>query len=147
MKTSCVICDRYKFIYVLSPKNASTTMREAFKNERYGATYEAYYSDISLNKKQKYFTFTVLRDPVSRLLSAYQEISKRWESDCSSYTEHDFFHSEDNEDRLNDFIKSIQVNQWDTSLVCMSEQLRDIRIDFYMGLEWLQQDIVVKRSV
>ncbi|MCK5360729.1 MAG: sulfotransferase family 2 domain-containing protein [Gammaproteobacteria bacterium] len=123
------------------PKNASSTLREAFKNERYGATYEVNYSDIDLYKKQEYFTFTVLRDPVSRLLSSYQEVCMRQEMKSSAYADHDFFHMEDDELRLNKFIDSIENNQWDTHLVKLSERLKNIRIDFYMGQEWLQQDI------
>jgi hypothetical protein len=141
MKTTCVVCDRYKFIYVLMPKNASSTLREAFKNERYGATYEVLYSEIDEEIKKEYFTFTVLRDPVSRLLSCYQEVCMRQEMEGSNFADHDFFHMEDNEHRLNEFLDSIENNQWDSHLIKLSELLKNIRIDFYMGLEWLQQDV------
>ena len=141
MNPTCVVSDRYKFIYILMPKNASTTLRTEFKNERYGPGYEMYYSAVDEDKKNAYFTFTVLREPVSRFLSAYQEVSMRLDRNDRGNIDYDFISIDDTELRINTFLDSIWENQWDVHIEKLSEVLKNLQIDFFVGMEWLQQDM------
>jgi hypothetical protein len=141
MNPVCVVSDRYKFIYVFLPKNASSTLRHEFKDGRYGPAYEVDYSAVDENKKNEYFTFTVLREPVSRFLSAYQEVSMRYEGSDKGNIDYDYYSMDDTEQRINGFLDSIWHNQWDMYLEKQCEVLKNIRFDYFVGMEWLQQDM------
>ncbi|GAH06581.1 unnamed protein product, partial [marine sediment metagenome] len=73
----CVISDRFRFICLLIAKNGSSSLRVEFGQDIYDS-YEQLYRLIDRQVRDSYFTFATIRDPVSRLLSAYQEISLRF---------------------------------------------------------------------
>jgi hypothetical protein len=62
------VIDKYQLIYIRTLKNASTSILTSF-----GLNYEdsKYYYDID-KSKQNWFTFTILRYPIHRLISAYK---------------------------------------------------------------------------
>lgn len=143
MNPLCVVSEKYKYIYVLLPKSASSTLRHEFKDKRYGPGYEVHYSSLDVKKKQEYFTFTVLREPVTRFLSAYQEVSMRIEGGSIDCADYDFIRLDDTEHRLNEFLNTICLDQWDVHIEKISEAIKHIHFDYFSGIEWLQQDMQV----
>ena len=72
----CVVSERFEFIYLAIAKVASSTCRIEFDRPYYSSR-ECLGVTLDAEIREKYFTFTFLRDPVSRTLSAYQEVSFR----------------------------------------------------------------------
>ena len=80
-KGLCYVSDKYKFVFILIPKAGSSTSRSLA--QRYGGKPTSY---AQLSEKQMaYFTFAFVRDPVSRLESAYTTILNRARNDCKTY--------------------------------------------------------------
>lgn len=73
LKDFCWINEKYKVLFCGIPKNASTSLRGSFllrENSQYSRmTYKDFLGQIS--HPEEYFTFTCLRDPIKRLISAY----------------------------------------------------------------------------
>ncbi|EKX54513.1 hypothetical protein GUITHDRAFT_132225 [Guillardia theta CCMP2712] len=78
-----VVSDQYRFIFIQVPKAASTTVRVLLWN--YGGKDAETYDKLPLHKKLTYFTFAFVRDPVSRFISAYDEICLKLHDSCSFY--------------------------------------------------------------
>ena len=63
----CIVSDTSKLIFILIPKNASTTIRDYMKKNLDG--YESNYFSCTKNQ-QRYFTFCILRNSIERFNSA-----------------------------------------------------------------------------
>ena len=74
--SGCMVSHRLRCIYLAIAKNASSTIKAELRRLDAGVR-EARCTDVPAELWRDYTTFTFLRDPVSRVLSAYQEISMR----------------------------------------------------------------------
>jgi hypothetical protein len=133
----CVICDRYRLIYLLIPKNASSTLRQIFGNPDYGG-YELRYREVDKRVRDEYLTFAVLREPVARLLSAYQEISYRYDIGLLQNLRKDFFSMDDSPERFAAFLDSLQPPFWDNHMTPQVKFLQDVRVDLFGCVKQLQ---------
>jgi hypothetical protein len=59
----CIISDKHKLIYILIPKNASSTLRNYMKTKLDG--YENNYFNCNNNQK-KYTTFCIFRNSIEK---------------------------------------------------------------------------------
>ena len=107
MNPECVVSDRYKFISILISKNAPSTLKAEFRQPSY-QSYECGFDHIETDKLNTYFTFALLRDPVTRLLSAYQEISMRKDGEVSFADDLSFFVMPDNQERFVTFLSEVK---------------------------------------
>lgn len=137
---ACVVSDRFRFICLLLPKNGSTTLRCEFGQAVYESR-ELNYTHIEEDIREQYFTFTTLRDPVDRLLSAYQELSFRFEAAREDLSDRDFFRMGDTPKRFRRFLKELRGGMWDTHVLPQAKHLSDIRVDKFCFFENLQDDI------
>ena len=72
LKDFCWVSDENKVVFFVIPKNASTAIRHSpLLKDSYRTTYEKVKNKIDDNG---YRTFTVLREPVGRFISAYYEV-------------------------------------------------------------------------
>jgi|GEM_PF-1260607 len=136
----CVVSDRFRFICLLLPKNGSTSLRHEFGRARYESR-ELVYSQLNPEIQEQYFTFTTLRDPVDRLLSAYQELSFRFEAAREDLSDRDFFRMGDTPNRFRRFLKELRAGMWDTHVLPQTKHLSRIRVDKYCFFENLQDDV------
>lgn len=134
MIPQCVVSDRYKFICILIAKNATSTLKAEFRQPSY-QSYECQFDQIETNKLNTYFTFTLLRDPVTRLLSAYQEISMRKDGQASFAHDPSFFSMPDNQDRFVTFLSEVKRQKWDPHIIDQQDHIRDKRLDFLGTVE------------
>lgn len=133
----CVVSDRFRFICLLIAKNATSTLRAEFGRGAYEG-YERRYVEIDAAVRDDYFTFAVLREPVSRLLSAYQEISMRIEWGASPDTGRRFQRMEDTPERFATFLEELDDARWDPHIRRQVEYLSGVRVDAYVRLERFQ---------
>ena len=130
----CIISDRFQFICICIAKNASSTVRTEFKKSQY-RSYECRYNQIDKEKLENYFIFALLRDPVSRLLSAYQELSMRKDGKPLSKEDKPFYSMDDTLDRFHAFLAEVQRHKWDPHVMDQHDYVGDKRIDFLGRVE------------
>ena len=72
LKDYCWVSHKNKAIFFVIPKNASTAIRESpLMQDSYRTTFSNLQKTISF---EEYTTFTVLREPIERVVSAYYEV-------------------------------------------------------------------------
>lgn len=136
----CMVSNRFRFIYVLIPKNASSTLRAELRRDLYECE-ELRYSQVDSARRQAYFAFTFLRPPVTRLLSAYQEISMRFESSPSSEPRRRFFTMDEGPARFLAFLDAAEEKLWDDHIRLQEDFVRGASIDYFGTLERFQFDL------
>lgn len=137
---TCVVSRRFRFIALLIAKNASSTIREEFKKPLYDS-FEQRYSDIDPELKADYFTFAFLRHPVSRLLSAYRELSHRIEIGFLECDGLQFWRLDDGPDRFATFVEEIETLMPEPHVRRQVEYVRQVRVEFWGTVERLQADM------
>ncbi len=122
----CVVSDKYKIIFITIPKNASTIMSYYITQKLNG--YEANYFDCTEEQKQ-YYTFSILRNIVSRFYSALNTIfSRRIERYNIDSTIKTIFQMDN--DNVIDYVDSMV----DEHLVRQKEFIKNIRLDYLMDI-------------
>ena len=114
----CVVSDEYKIIYILIPKNASSLLRNYLKDNL--KSYEYNYFKLT-NKQKEYISFCIIREVISRFLSALNTILYDKETDIS--------------DMRTENVQYYVEKMIDTHLVKQIEFIKDIRIDHYFRFE------------
>ena len=137
---TCVISDRYHFICLLIAKNASSTLRTEFRQEIFDS-YERLYPAVDPQVRDGYFTFAPMREPVSRLLSAYQEISMRFQMEPHLYPQYKFFPMDDTPERFNAFLDTLGDSCWDPHVRPQVKYLAGVRVDLFACVERLQEGV------
>jgi hypothetical protein len=139
-KPSGLISHKYRFIYFPLSKNASSTLKAELTKPRY-ATEPFTLDTLDEEILRDYFKFTFLRDPVSRLASAYQEISLRHELEDSTLSLKPFMQMEEGPARFEAFLDETAENKWDHRLFNQCSLLGDVTMDFYGRVESLDKDL------
>ena len=144
MSLRCIVSDRLQTIVVLLPKNASSTLGKVLSAAPFEGQSMAWHH-IDPERRDRYRRWCFLRDPVNRCLSAYQEVSMRigrGELDGRGY---DVWAMGDSLARFERFLELLGREnwhvQWDVHLRQQTELLRDIHIDRFGCVEWLQEDL------
>lgn len=137
--TYCYISDTYEFVWYLIPKNASSSLRQVLTQSPYDSEF------CSRRKAEKasysqYLRFAFFRDPIERILSAYQEVSFRVDT-LDGYN-HDlrFAKFPDTMERFELFLDEVEEDPWDDHVTPQCELVRGIEFDFLGRVEWLQAD-------
>ena len=73
-------------------------------------------SKIDPQKREDYFCFTIIRHPLSRVLSGYQEVSMRHEADPQQYPTLDFLAMPDSPARFEAFLAQIAKDKFDNHI-------------------------------
>jgi len=137
---TCVVSERFHFVCLLIAKNASSTLRTEFGQDVYDS-YEQRYAEIHPRVRDRYFTFATLREPVSRLLSAYQEISMRFEIEPLPTPQRRFYLMEDTPKRFDTFLDALDDACWDPHLLPQVNYLAGVRVDLFASVERLQDGV------
>ena len=130
----CIVSDKFKFICFCIAKNASSSLRKEFKKSQY-QSYECLYDRIEKAKLEKYFIFALLRDPVTRLLSAYQELSMRKDGKTLLKEDKAFYFMNDTMERFHAFLAEVKCYKWDSHVMDQCDYICDKRIDFIGRVE------------
>ena len=101
--------DKSKIILLSIPKNASTTLRSAFKPCEMQEDY------FNFNKGN-FTTVVVLREPLDRLVSGYFEVLKRATEDSPKTLNKAFYYIKDPVKRFYAFIDELHVDMWDAHI-------------------------------
>ena len=139
-RTLCVVSRRFRFICLLIAKNASSALREELGKPRY-AGYECPYVELDRDVRANFFTFAVLREPVSRILSAYLEVSRRIETGYLGRGGLRFCDLPDTPARFSAFLGEIEVLMPEPHVRRQAEYVHGIRVDFFATRERLQLDL------
>jgi hypothetical protein len=135
-----LVSHKYRFIYFPISKNASSTLKAELNKPRYGCeplTLQA----LNDEKLNPYFKFAFLRDPVSRLVSAYQEVSLRHELQDSTLPNRPFMTMHDCPERFAAFLDQVEKELWDRHLFTQRSQLAVVPMDFYGRVESFASDL------
>ncbi len=71
------VSDKYQFIILLIPKNASSTLRAECQQSAFQCK-EIISDDWTKEQQEKYKKYVFLRDPMERFLSGYKEVYNRF---------------------------------------------------------------------
>ncbi len=138
-RTACVVSQRHRFLYLTTAKNASSTLKEELTQQRVGGEAKSR-SEVPREVWDDYFTFAFLRDPVDRLLSAYQEVSLRIER--GELPARPFADMPDTEERFLRFLAELESDgAWDVHVALQADFVEGRRIDFWGRVETLQEDL------
>ncbi|MGE0449255.1 MAG: sulfotransferase family 2 domain-containing protein [Vicinamibacterales bacterium] len=140
MRTLCYVSHRYRFIWILVAKNASSTLREWFAHEPCAATLHVH-ADLPADIRRNYFTFVFLRDPVERALSAYQEVSYRADRNPSYLPAPAFLQRPAGQERFEAFLDEAARCPWDGHVHPQARFIKGVRIDDWGCVEHLQRDV------
>jgi len=133
---SCMICHQLRCIFVAIPKNGSSTIKAELR--RLDPTTEQVRCTEAAEQWPHYFTFAFLRDPVSRVLSAYQEISMRLEEQPVDNLP--FSTMKPGLTRFETFLSCIEERAWDPHITPQTDLVGDHRIDVWGRVESLAAD-------
>ncbi|MEJ8567673.1 sulfotransferase family 2 domain-containing protein [Elongatibacter sediminis] len=137
---SCLISHKYRFIYFQIGKNASSTLKAEFFRPRYECE-QVPVNSLDEATLDAYFTFTFLRDPVTRLVSAYQEISMRHEMKDSAIGAKPFLEMEEGPERFEAFLDEVEKDKWDKHVATQTRLLGSLPVDFHGRVETLAADL------
>ncbi len=136
-RTACVVSDRHRFIY-LTAQNATSSLKAELSNEHCGGVVLAR-AQVADKLWNQYFTFAFLRDPLTRFLSAYQEVSLHMERD--KLEPRPFGRMPDGLDRFQAFLADVEQNgPWNEHIALQLAFVERRRIDFWGLVETLQDD-------
>ena len=135
-----VVSRRYRCIWLSIAKNASSTLRAELRQERF-EPYEDSYRRLDAEVRRTYFTFAFVRHPVTRFLSAYQEISMRLEAPGADASRFAFEALPAGLPRLESFLDRAEQGLWDQHLKRQVDFLEGVRLDFLGRVETLEADL------
>lgn len=135
----CSISERYRFIYVHVANCATTALRAEFAKPEY-QSFECEYTDADLDRTAEYLRFTVLQDPVARVLSAYRDISRlRALGELEAALP--FFNIADPVARFLGFVQETEKHPFDPLVELQSSQLEGVAVDRYCSSEFPGDDL------
>ncbi len=135
----CYVSHQHRFIWILVPKNASSSLRWEFEQPIYEATTNLYRS-LAPEIRRDYFTFVFLRDPVERLLSAYQEVSFRADYGYKDYSQMAFAGMPEGFERFEEFLDEVEKYPWDGHVLGQVRCIDGARVDAWGSVESFQTD-------
>ena len=128
------------FAFLNIPKNASTTLRLLL---------ELHNREKMKDKNDEVFhnrtTFTVIRNPIDRIISGYSEVSKCRHDGLHEYTRSLPFYNMQNPDqklqRFETFIDNIYDNLYDEHIKAQTFYLNDIKVDYFIIFDNLENEV------
>jgi len=133
----CLVSHRLRCVYMAIAKNASSTIRAELRRLDADVR-EGRCTLPPATAWRGYTTFAFLRDPVTRVLSAYQEISMRL--DGKTVDELPFTKLAPGPGRFEAFLDAVEERPWDEHVRCQVDLIGDHRIDFWGRVETFQGD-------
>ena len=137
-----LISHRYRFVCPLIAKNASSSLRSVFAAPRFESQ-ECRFDEVDARIMAEYRTFGFFRHPVSRLLSAYSEISFRISRGEMNGDRLRFWHLDDKIARFAAFTDEIGQLRADPHILSQKEWIEGIRIDCFATVERFQNDVAL----
>ncbi|USD41282.1 sulfotransferase family 2 domain-containing protein [Vibrio sp. SCSIO 43135] len=133
-----------KSIFIHIPKAAGTSVSHALYNKDPGHYPLRKYEHADEVKFREYFKFSVVRDPVTRIISTYYYIKKR---DSIKFDKHHPFYFISKYDTLNDFVQGGLTESlvrehyffWSQSYY-LSDKNGNIAVDYFAKMENLDED-------
>jgi len=136
---SGVVSDKFRFVWIHVAKNASSTLSAELRRERYGGRVTD--SLPWQSELPGYFTFAFLRDPVTRLLSAYQEVSLGHEAGWRDFSDRGFIALPEGMARFEAFLDELAERHWDPHVADQCRHLEGFEPDFLGRVEHLAEDL------
>ena len=145
LKDFCWVNHHNKLIFFVIPKNASTAIRESpLMKDSYRTTFSLLQDEVDLDK---YTTFTVLREPIERFVSAYYEVLRghRHGNIYDTIADKDFVYIRREPDRFLYFLREVYRNGFfDTHLKpqfhFLSDNNKEIIMDHYLFFDNIAED-------
>jgi hypothetical protein len=133
----CLVSHKLRCIYVSIAKNASSTIRAELRR-RDSDVEEVRCTHVPDDLWHQYTAFAFLRDPVSRVLAAYQEISMRLETSPNDQLA--FAKLDEGLGRFHAFLDRIEEEPWDPHVCRQTDMIADHSIGFWGRVETLEDD-------
>ena len=136
----CVVSHEHRFIWFAIPKNASTTIRLELEQPRYAAEPKMVEA-LDPAMVDGYTTFAMLRDPLVRCLSAYQEVSYR--GDLYGNPDGLDFHTlPPGLDRFGRFLDTLEKRgPWDGHVAAQSDRIPVESVDLFGDVANLEVEL------
>ena len=143
----CVISDKFQFIVLLLPKNASSTIRKQLKKDLFAGHEQSYYN--LLPEQLDYYKAVFLRDPIDRFLSGYHEVYCRHIGQGQYFKRHGidkertlhFLNPKDDVDSMYEFLDHIENRGFfNVHIYRQVDIIGEVPVDFYFSVEQLQRD-------
>ena len=143
-KGLCYVSDKFNVIFVPIPKNASTSIRNIVGLEFQVDNIMRYSEKLST---REYMAFTIIREPIERLISGYIEVCKRASGDSPHILMKDFYWMKGKK-RFMSFLDEIESGFFDAHIVPQEYFLCDyvgspFMIDAYISIKQLSTAIPV----
>tara|TARA_A100001515_G_scaffold31593_3_gene24610 strand:- start:4376 stop:5020 length:645 start_codon:yes stop_codon:yes gene_type:complete len=129
----CWYNDTYKLCFIGVPKNAQTSIRNAFNLNSNQTNYNILSSD-----RKKYTTICVIRNPFYRIISGYLEVLNRSNSKTKTKS---FYAMSESKDRFIKFLDEVEREKWDAHVEPQTFYISDINFDRILIFENIQEDI------
>ena len=143
----CTISDKFQFIVLLLPKNASSTIRKELKRELFAGHEQSYYN--LLPAQLDYYKAVFLRDPIARFLSAYHEVYCRHIGQGQYFERHGideertlhFLNPKDDVNSIYEFLDHIESRGFfNIHIHRQVDIIGEVPVDYYFSVESLQRD-------
>ncbi len=142
-KGLCAVSHENRLIFIGVSSNASTSIRNALNLKGYDNNY---ISILSLGSKEiEYTTFTIVRDPIERLISGYLKVCDRATGDSPHILKKNFYKLKDQKKRFYEFVNELERGMFDCHIERQCFYLTDslgtpFEIDYYLKVENLSED-------
>ena len=135
-----IVSEKFRLICLLIAKNATSTLRKEFKRLD-PMSQELRSQQIGTDFRQRFTSICFLRDPVTRVLSAYQEISMRIEGGHTPKSSYAFARLADGPARLEAFLDWIENGSNDSHVLPQADFVHGQSFDLWGRVETLQTDL------
>ena len=140
VKQHCLVSHQYKFIYFPISKNASSSLLQFFRHNEFECEYLPV-AELKAKHLQDYFKFAFLRDPLSRLVSLYQEVSMRQDLGDPTILGSEKVNNQDGITHFEKFISALETSEGDRFTQQQTQALDGLEMDFLGMVETLQSDL------
>ncbi|MCP4967870.1 MAG: sulfotransferase family protein [bacterium] len=141
LEPKCYTSQRRSFIWILIPKNASSTIRSVLEQPHFETRF-ATCASIPSAMWGSATVFAFVRDPVERVLSAYQEVLLRATLYPTYLAGVDFLSLPEGSTQFDGFLDRLDQGPWDLHVAPQTEVLAGRRVDLWGTVDNLEADLL-----
>ena len=142
-KGLCCVSSKDRLIFIGVSSNASTSIRNALNILNYNNNYLSLMDNNTCGIK--YTTFTIIREPIQRLISGYIKVCVRATQDSPHILKKKFYWERDQKKRFYLFVDELERHIFDCHIEKQIFYLTDhnsnmLNIDYFLKMEHLKDD-------